>query len=127
MPSDSRVGRVQVKFADGKELTLAIHGIRQLDVFGVFAQQGIKNYRELTDPESSLQAVQAMVGIVAIALSFPNQKGGEFWTAERIYRAFADPNEILKAFNKCMELSDLPKAPDASGSKRSIQKHGPYG
>jgi len=120
-----KTGSIQVRFADGREHTLAIRGIRQLDIFAVLDQLDVKSYAELTNPESSLQAFRAMIRIVATALSFPNQQ--EIWTAERIQQTFADPNEIMWAFNKCIELSDLPKAPGGITPTKSVQKSGAYG
>jgi hypothetical protein len=119
-----KTDRVTVRFVDGKEIALPIHGIRQLQVYGILDELGIKSFSELTrsDEESSLASFRTMIRMVAIALTFSKQKT---WTAERIQETFADPNEILKAFNKCMELSDIPKAPDATIMKSS--KHGPYG
>ena len=121
-----RTGSVQVRFTDGQERALPIHGVRQLDVYAVVDELEIKSFHELTNPEDGLQSFRAMVRIVAAALTFPNQK--EIWTAERVLQTFADPNEILRAFNKCIELSDLPKAPGATGitPSKSVKKSGAY-
>jgi hypothetical protein len=119
-----RTDRVTVRFVDGKEIALPIHGIRQLQVYGILDELGIKSFSELTrrDEESSLASFRTMIRMVAVALTFPKQ---ETWTVERIQETFADPNEILKAFNKCVELSDLPKPPGSATIKPS--KRGPYG
>jgi hypothetical protein len=122
-----KTGSIQVRFTDGQEHVMVIHGIRQLDVYAVIDELDIKSFHELTNPEDNLQAFRAMVRIVATALTFPNQK--EVWNATRVQQTFADPNEILRVFNKCIELSDLPKGPGATGitPSKSVKKSGAYG
>jgi len=111
-----------VRCADGKERVIPVHGLRQLDIFSVLDDLGVRSFRELTNPEDQLQAFRVAVRILAAGLSFPDQ--GDVWDAARVQATFADANEILKAFNRCVELSDLPKPPGTG--KPSIQ-HGPYG
>jgi hypothetical protein len=120
-----RTASVGIRFIDGREHVLPIHGIRTLDVYAVLDELNVKSFHELINPEDGLQSLRAMVRIVATALTFPNQK--EVWNTVRVQQTFADPNEIVTAFNKCLELSDLPKAPGAGKPSIQVLKHGPYG
>lgn len=100
-----RTGSVRVRFADGKECTLPIHGVGQLQVLSALDEVGIKNWSELTPTNPpSLQSFRLMFKIVALALSFPGQ---EAWTVEKIQNSFADLGQAANVFNACVALSDF--------------------
>ena len=104
-----KTGSVQVKFADGNECTLPIHGLSELKLLVLMDECGIKNLSELTCEEVTIQKMRLMLRIAAEALTF--EKMQDVWTLDRIQRTFADVEQIAKAFSLCIELSDLRRAP----------------
>jgi hypothetical protein len=109
----ARTGSVRVRFADGKECTLTVHGIGQLQFLGALDEIGVKSWSELTGTSPSLQSIRLMFNLAAVALSFPGQ---ESWTVEKIQNSFADAEQAAKVFNKCLELSNFAR-PNGSKSQ----------
>jgi hypothetical protein len=119
--SSVRTGDVQVKFADGTEHTLPIHGITQLQMIRLLDELGIKSFDELKSAEPTLQMVRFMTRAAAHALTF--EKTQDIWNLERIKQSFADMEQISKVFLACVSLSALPKAPKGESQMR---KQAPY-
>jgi hypothetical protein len=111
-----KTGSVQVKFADGSERTLPIHGITQLQFVQVLDEVGVKSFDALKAAEPTLEMIRTMTRVVALALTF--EKPQDTWNVERITKSFADMEQICKAFLKCLALSPLPQAP-----KTEMQTH----
>lgn len=116
-----KTDRITLRFADGSERTLPIHGITQLQMLGILDEVGVQKWSELTGSDSTLQTIRTAMRVAALALTFPKQ---ETWTVKRIQESFADADQIATVFNKAIALSNLPKAP---GSKKPAQNSGAYG
>ncbi len=56
MPTPGKTGSVRIRLVDGSERTLPIHGLSQLQMFGILDELGVKKWSELTD--SSLQSMR---------------------------------------------------------------------
>jgi len=108
-PSAVKTGSVQVKYADGTERTLPIHGLSELKLFVLMDELGFKHISELTCDEMTVQKIRFMLRAVAEALTF--EKTQDVWTLDRIQQAFADVEQIAKAFTLCIEFSNLRRAP----------------
>ena len=104
-----KTGSVQVKYADGTERTLPIHGLSELKLFVLMDELGFKHISELTCDEMTVQKIRFMLRAVAEALTF--EKTQDVWTLDRIQQAFADVEQIAKAFTLCIEFSNLRRAP----------------
>lgn len=102
-----KTGSVQVKYVDGTEHTLPLHGITQLQFLRVLDEIGVKNFEELTGPES-IQLIRFITRTAALALSF--EKNGDNWTVERITQSFADMEQISNIAMKCLTLSTFTQA-----------------
>jgi hypothetical protein len=116
-----KTGSVQVKFADGSERTLPIHGITQLQFVQVLDEVGVKSFDALKSAEPTLEMIRTMTRVVALALTF--EKPQDAWSVERITSSFADMEQVCKAFLKCLALSPLPQAPK---TQRRREKQTPY-
>ena len=121
LPSAVKIGTVQVKFVDGSERTLAVHGINQLEILGLIEKLGIKDWSELQGPEPTLQKMSFITHAAARALTF--EKTRDIWNLERIEKSFTDMEDVAKAFLKCLELSPLPQA---LKTERHVRKQTPY-
>lgn len=120
-----KTDRVTVQFADGKELTLPIHGIRLLQFINVLEECGVKSFEELTgSQQNGFLALRCATTVSALALTFPGQ---ETWSAEKIQKTFADVIEITKVFNRCIQLSGFQKAPSHANPAKPGQNPGAYG
>jgi hypothetical protein len=129
-----RTDRITLRFLDGKEHTLTLHGLRPLqDTLAICDEIGVKDWSEFNSvfdgKTASLQPTRFMIHAIAISLSFPGQ---EAWTPERVLGTFADKDEVAKAFSKILELSNLPKAsvgkqpaiwPDPHNTERARPKN----
>lgn len=116
-----KTGSVQVKYADGSERTLPIHGITQLQLVRLLDEVGVKSFDALTAAEPTLEMIRVMTRTVALALTF--EKTRDVWSLERIEKSFADMEQVCNAFLKCLELSSIPKAPKTETQTR---KQTPY-
>ena len=128
LPSSVRTGGVQVKFVDGSEHTLPIHGITLLQLVRLTDELGIKNFEELKATEPTLQMIHFMTHLAAQALTF--EKTQDIWSLERIEKSFEDIDQVCKVFLKCLELSPVPKAKTETASKSSLirdRTRGTYG
>jgi hypothetical protein len=124
-PNAVKTGSVQVKYADGSERTLPIHGITQLQFLRLLDEVGVKSFDALKAAEPTLEMIRVMTRAVALALTF--EKTQDLWNLERIEKSFADMEQICKAFLKCLELSPLPRALKDEGRKgRPVPRQGPY-
>ena len=120
--SMARTGSVRVRFADGKECTLPVHGVGQLQVLSALDEIGIKDWSELKGATPSLQSIRLMFKIAAAALSFG---GEEAWTVEKIQSSFADVEQVTKVFDACFALSNF-VMPNTDKSIQPGQKPGAY-
>jgi hypothetical protein len=120
MPSAVKIGSVQVKFADGTERTLPIHGITQLQFIRLLDEVGVKSFDVLKGAEPTLEMIRVMTRGVALALTF--EKMQDIWNLERIEKSFADMEQICKAWLKCLELSPLPRAHSKNESPTRRQR-----
>ena len=125
LPSNSRVARVEVKFADGRESRLPIRPITQMQFFAFIDELAIKDFSELTGAAPTLQAMRLMQKVAAHALSVQ----GTEWTVQKLQESFGNFEEIAKIFNACIDISGLPGYTKNSAGKHSIQaqKSGAYG
>jgi hypothetical protein len=119
--SAAKIGSVQVKFADGSEHTLPLHGITQLQLICLAEELGIKNFDELKAKEPTLAMIRFMTHAAAQALTF--EKTQDIWNLERIAKSFADIEQVCKIFLACVSLSTLPQAAKSQGQTR---KQTPY-
>jgi len=116
-----KTGSVQVKYADGTERTLPVHGITQLELVCLADEIGLKDLSELLTSEVTLAKIRLMIRAAAAALTFEKTK--EIWTSERIGKTFADADQIGKIFLACLALSSLPQPPKTETQTR---KQTPY-
>ena len=73
---------IQVRFCDGSERTLPLHGISHFQIMGVLDELDIRDFGELEfKPTASLATMRFTEKVAALALSFPSV--GETWTVER--------------------------------------------
>ena len=116
-----KTGSVQVKYADGTEHTLPIHGITQLQLIRLADELGIKSLDELKATEPTLQMIRFMTHAAAQALTF--EKIQDVWNLKRLEESFADMEQVCKVFLACVNLSTFPR-----GSKPESQtrKQTPY-
>jgi len=121
LPSAVKTGSVQVKFTDGNERTLPIHGITQLQMIRLLDELDIKSFDALKAKEPTLEMIRFMTRAVAEALTF--QKTQDIWNLERIEKSLADMEQVCKAFLKCLELSPLPQVPK---TETRVRKQTPY-
>jgi hypothetical protein len=115
------MGSVQVKYADGTEHTLPIHGITQLEVVCLADDIGVQNLSELLGSEVTVAKIRFMIRAAAAALTF--EKIGEIWTSERIGKTLAGVEQVVKVFLSCISLSALPQGPKGESQTR---KQTPY-
>ena len=120
-PSVVKTGSVQVKFADGSERALPVHGITPLEVIWLVDELGVKNLSELLGSEATVAKIRFLIRAAAHALTF--EKIGEIWTPERIGKTFADADQISKVFLACLNLSSFPQPPKTETLTR---KQTPY-
>ncbi len=123
-PNATQIDTVRIKFIDGTEGILPVHGISQLQVLRVLDEVGIKSWRELQTKEPSLEAIRFMQKIAAMALTFKGQ--AEAWTVERIQNSFADVEQVTKVFVKSVQLAQFTGRPSEPAPNMK-KKHGPYG
>ena len=127
-PSSVRTGSVQVKFTDGTEHTLPIHGITQLEIICLADEIGVKDLSEFVGAEVTVAKIRFMLRGAAAALTF--EKIGEIWTPERIGKTLADVDQVGKVFLKCLEFSPGAKAKTETASTSSLTRdrtRGTYG
>jgi hypothetical protein len=120
-PSAVKTGSIQVKFADGNERTLPIHGITQLQLIRLLDELDIKSFDALKAEEPTLEMIRFMTHAVAKALTF--EKTQDIWNLERIEKSFTDMEDVAKVFLKCLALSPLPQA---LKTERHVRKQTPY-
>ena len=120
-PNAVKTGSVQVKYADGSEHTLPIHGITELELVCLADEIGLKDLSELLSSEATMAKIRLMIRAAAAALTF--EKIGEIWTSERIGKTFADADQIGKIFLACLTLSSLRQPPKTETQRR---KQTPY-
>jgi hypothetical protein len=120
-PNSIRTGSVSVRYVDGSEHTLPVHGITQLQVMCLADEIGVKDLSELTIPGVTVTMIRYLIRAAAAALTF--EKIGEIWTPERIGKTLADSDQVGKVFLACLGLSSLPQPPKAGVQTR---KQTPY-
>ena len=117
-PSAVKTGSVQVKFADGSERMLQVHGISPMQFLGFMDELGINDPAQLTNPlatpANTLQALRMVQRVAAEALSFKDDQ----WTVKRLQESFVDLDQVMKIFNLCANLSALPKVSDMQSQLR---------
>jgi len=122
LPSAVMTGTVQVRFADGSEHTLPIHGITQLDYLAILDELEIKSFDEfkVKASEPTLQMIRVIQRVAVEALT--SQK--DPWSIQRIQESFSDMIEVTKIFMACFNISNLPKGGKVTSS---APKKTPYG
>ena len=121
MPDVAKTGSVAVKFVDGIERTLAVHGINQMRFLAILDEFEIKSFDELKGPEPTLPMIRVIQRVVAEALTSQDKK--DPWTVERIQESFPDMIEVTKIFMACFNISNLPKGGKVTSS---TPKKSPY-
>jgi hypothetical protein len=116
-----KTGGVQVKYADGTEHTLPIHGITQLEIICLADEIGVKDLSEFVGSEVTVSKIRFMLRAAAAALTF--EKIGEIWTPERIGKTLADVDQVGKVFLACLNLSSFPQPAKTAAQTR---KQTPY-
>ena len=106
--SGLKTGSVKVKFNDGSERVLPIHGLNAFDFMNVLDQLEIKSFEELQFKPASLAAIRAIEKCVALGLSFPN---GEQWSVEKIRSNFSGLEQVAEIFTQVVAISNLPQPP----------------
>jgi hypothetical protein len=107
LPSGVKTGSIQVRFADGSERTLPIHGITQLHLLALLDEVGIKSFDVLKMKEPTLEMIRFITRVAAEALTF--EKTQDIWNTERIQKTFEDMEQVSKIALRCYELSPLLK------------------
>jgi hypothetical protein len=111
-------GSVQVKFADGSERVVPVHGINQMRFLAILDEFEIKNFDELKGPEPTLPMIRVIQRVAAEALTSQDKK--DPWTVERIQESFPDMIEVTKIFMACFNISNLPKGDKTVTSTRKM-------
>jgi secreted Zn-dependent insulinase-like peptidase len=122
LPNAVKIGSVQVKYADGTEHTLPIHGIGLLQFLSLCDELGVKNFDELVGVVPTLQTIRFMTRAAAQALTF--DKIQDVWNVERITESLQDLEQICKVWVACVSLSMLPQPP--STTTKPSRKMTPY-
>jgi len=98
---NEKTGTVQIRFADGSERDVMVHGVTMFQLMDVFDQFGITDFSQLDfNPANSLRNLRIMEAVCLKGL-------GEGWSVEKIRKEFADINQVAQVFAKIIEISNL--------------------
>jgi len=111
-----KTSSVKVKFNDGSEHVLPIHGLNAFDFMNVLDELGIKSFEELQFKPASLAAIRAIEKCIALGLSFPN---GEQWSVEKIRSNFSGLEQVAEIFTQVVAISNLPQAKPDQKTRRT--------
>jgi hypothetical protein len=112
-----KTGSVQVRFADGSEHTLPVHGLSQVEFLVLIDELGFSDFQELMNSEATLQKIRMVNRVVVRALTFA---GKDVWDLDRVQKSFADVNELVKVFLACMSLTKPQQAKPSTASAEKV-------